>query len=351
MAVLQFDKDLVSLQARLFLANMIHFESRFEYFPFGRELNKYIRTTYGFDLPIQRDATGTPVIVDTYQFHPDGYIPDWQFMEDFIRSLNHKPLTTANSADSVTPLDVSTWEEFAVSKVFDLKYGVNLALNACMESDDPDAINFVSRTESNDGVSAYIEPVPGVEPQEAGLISVATGGSVLSSFVHPEPFYSGRDLYVLKPTHSEVSVAAKLFLITVLEANKFKYNYERQAIKSLPTIKLRLPIQRDGNGAPVIDAACQFHPDGYVPDWQLMEEYMRSLPYGDRIPEVGESWCSSVTLVSAPSARATPWTLSARPWRTTVARRCSLTRSAAPGPPVPASTRPWNTCVRATCRS
>lgn len=87
MVVLQFDKDLVSLQARLFLANMIQFESRFKYFPFGRELNKYIRTTYGFDLPIQRDANGDPIVDNARQFHPEGYIPDWQFMEDYMCSL------------------------------------------------------------------------------------------------------------------------------------------------------------------------------------------------------------------------------------------------------------------------
>ena len=66
---------------------MVNFESRFKYFPFGRELNKYIRTIYGFVLPIKRNPDGTPFIDPKKSFHNDGYVPDWQFMEDYMRSL------------------------------------------------------------------------------------------------------------------------------------------------------------------------------------------------------------------------------------------------------------------------
>lgn len=285
-AVLQFDEEQVSIYARLFLANMIHFESQFKYFPFGRELNKYLRRTYGFKLPVKKDVTGEPIIDPDSPYSSEGYLPDWQFMEDFIKSLNHKPLSTSNKAGTTLALDESAWEGFKVEDIFDLWYGVNLALNACTETSD--GINFVSRTESNNGVSARIAPVEGLPPQQAGLITTATGGSVLSTFLQPDPFYSGRDLYVMEPKEKGVGNGTKLFLTTVLEANKFKFNYGRQANKSLPHIKLRLPIKRNPDGTPVIDPKKSFHDDGYIPDWQFMEDYMRSLPYGDRIPEVGD---------------------------------------------------------------
>lgn len=212
--------------------------------------------------------------------------PDWQSMEDFVKSLNHKPLSTNNRAGSAPTLDESSWKDFKVQDIFDLWYGVNLALNACTEIDD--GVNFVSRTENNNGVSSRIAPVDGLPPQQAGLITTATGGSVLSTFLQPSPFYSGRDLYVMKPREENVGNGAKLFLTTVLEANKFKFNYGRQANKSLPHIKLRLPIKRNSDGTPFIDPKKTFHDDGYIPDWQFMENYIRTLPYGDRIPEVGD---------------------------------------------------------------
>src|SRR5699024_6556902 len=209
-----FDAEQVSIYARLFLANMIHFESQFKYFPFGRELNKYLRRAYGFKLPVKKDVSGEPIIDPDSPYSSEGYLPDWQFMEDFIKSLNHKPLSTSNKAGTTLALDESAWEGFKVEDIFDLWYGVNLALNACTETSD--GINFVSRTESNNGVSARIAPVEGLPPQQAGLITTATGGSVLSTFLQPDPFYSGRDLYVMEPKEKGVGNGTKLFLRTVL---------------------------------------------------------------------------------------------------------------------------------------
>ena len=34
---------------------------------------------------------------------------------------------------------------------------------------------------------------------------------------------------------------------------------------------------------PVIDATHEFSDDGYMPDWEWMESYIKSLPYSDRI--------------------------------------------------------------------
>ena len=33
----------------------------------------------------------------------------------------------------------------------------------------------------------------------------------------------------------------------------------------------------------VIDEAHEFSDEGYIPDWEWMENYMKSLPYSDRI--------------------------------------------------------------------
>lgn len=194
--------------------------------------------------------------------------PDWQWMESYIDSLHSKPLTTGNVANiGVNSLEIGNWEEFSVSDLFEVVYGVNLELVNCVETtkSDPDAIAFVSRTESNNGVSAYVKPVSSVEPQPENTITVAGGGSVLATFLQTQPFYSGRDLYLLYPKE-DISIPAKLFVITVIKANKYRYNYGRQANVTLPSLKLRLPSKADGN-----------------PDWQFMENYIKSLPYGDRL--------------------------------------------------------------------
>ena len=153
------------------------------------------------------------------------------------------------------------YAEFKVSDLFTVKYGVNLELNACVECDklDDDKVNFVARTAENNGVSAYVNKIKGIVPQRAGLISVAGGGSVLSTFLQNEPFYSGRDLYTLD-SKDNISDEAKMFIITVIEQNKYKYSYGRQANKTLPDLLLKLPINNEGK-----------------PDYQFMEDYIKSL--------------------------------------------------------------------------
>ena len=175
-------------------------------------------------------------------------------------------------------LNVEKWKEFLVKDIFDIKYGVNLELIACEESNDIDAVNFVSRTEDNNGISAKVRKINGVNTQKAGLITVAGGGSVLSTFVQPDEFYSGRDLYTLD-VKANVSEEVKYFLTTIITLNKYKYSYGRQANKTLPFLELKLPIQYNLDGTPYIDSKHTYSNDGYVPDWQFMEDYMKSLHY------------------------------------------------------------------------
>lgn len=177
-------------------------------------------------------------------------------------------------------LNISEWKPFIIEKLFTVKYGVNLELSNCDEiiNNEEIGIKFVSRTESNNGVSATVMPIENVIPQKVGLISVAGGGSVLSTFIQPEPFYSGRDLYTLA-SKDNISFEAKMFIITIIKANKYKYSYGRQANKTLPYLELMLPVVKDDKNAPIIDKTCKYSDEGYVPDWQFMENYIKSLHY------------------------------------------------------------------------
>jgi hypothetical protein len=117
-----------------------------------------------------------------------------------------------------------------VSEIFDVKYGVNLELNKLTQT--PVGINFVSRTAKNNGVSAIVAPLNNVKPIPAGTISVAGGGSVMESFLQPKPYYSGRDLYYLT-AKIKLTDEEKLFYCSCLKANQYRFNYGRQANRTL----------------------------------------------------------------------------------------------------------------------
>lgn len=177
-------------------------------------------------------------------------------------------------------LNISDWKPFTIGRLFIVKYGVNLELSNCDEiiNNNEIGIKFVSRTESNNGISATVKQIEGVTPQKEGLISVAGGGSVLSTFIQPEPFYSGRDLYTLE-AKDNISLETKMFIITIIKANKYKYSYGRQANKTLPYLELMLPILKDNSNLPIIDGTHKYSDEGYVPNWQFMEDYIKSLHY------------------------------------------------------------------------
>ncbi len=125
-----------------------------------------------------------------------------------------------------------------LSDIFEVKYGVNLELNAMKI--DLSGINFVSRTARNNGVSAKVARIKGVDPIEAGVLTCAGGGSVLETFVQPEEFYSGRDLYYLRP-REPLTLEQKLFCCMAIKANKYRYNYGRQANRTLKDIRIPDP--------------------------------------------------------------------------------------------------------------
>ena len=255
-------------------------------YSFGRKWKRTLAQTV-IKLPIQHAADGTPVIDSDKTYSDEGYLPDWQFMEDYIKSLHSKPLVTSITGNHVPELRVDTWEEFLLGEIFDVQYGINMELNACQETtaDDPEGIAFVARTAENNGVSAYVKPVWGKIPQKAGTITCAGGGSVLSTFVQNRDFYSGRDLYLLH-TKEPLSLQAKLFLVTIISQNQYRYSYGRQANITMPSLPLKLPIKRRTDGQPVIDPDCKYSEKGYLPDWKFMESYINSLPYSDKLKDM-----------------------------------------------------------------
>lgn len=120
-----------------------------------------------------------------------------------------------------------------LSEIFDIFYGVNLELNRMTV--DSAGIPFVGRSDRNNGVTARVMPIEGIKPNPAGTISVAGGGSVLATFLQPEPYYSGRDLFYLMP-RVEMTDSQKLYYCACIRANRYRYSYGRQANKTLKTL-------------------------------------------------------------------------------------------------------------------
>lgn len=125
----------------------------------------------------------------------------------------------------------------AIHNLFTIKYGNSLELinlEQC-EKGNLNSINFVSRTEKNNGISAFVLKVDDIEPNPANTITVAVSGSVLATFLQPEQYYTGFHVLVLSPK-KEMKTTELLFYTMCIRKNKYKYNYGRQANKTLKDI-------------------------------------------------------------------------------------------------------------------
>ncbi len=123
-----------------------------------------------------------------------------------------------------------------LEKIFEIKSGNDLDLNKLEICHD--GINYVSRNRNNNGVVANVKVIEGEEPNEAGTISVAlSSSSTLFAFLQDKSYYTGYHVAVLK-ARTNMTRNVKLFYCTCLIANRYKYNWGRQANKSIHKIKV-----------------------------------------------------------------------------------------------------------------
>lgn len=289
-SVLELEKK-VSRQAKLFLARLIMYECKYKYVPFGRELNVHIRNDFSLWLPAVRDNNNEPVIDEEKKYSDEGYIPDWQFMEDYINSLHNEPIRTNVSGIDVPMLNVSTWEDFYFvnTKLYPVKgtekhegiFRIAKGKRLTKEDMEEGTTHFLGAIDSNNGVRDYIGQKP---IHKAGCITVNYNGSVGEAFYQDEPFWASDDVNILYPTNWQISVNVGLFIATIIRMNKYRFTYGRKwKLERMADSVMELPVKRDSNGEPVLDPDCTYSAEGYIPDWQFMEDYINSLPYSDKL--------------------------------------------------------------------
>lgn len=239
----------------LFLAT-IYSQERPKY-SFGRKWKTHLAETE-VNLPIQHNADGSIFIDTTCQYSDDGYVPDWQFMEDYIKSLHYKPLTTKNKTGQAPDLNVSEWKEFRVGDILNCNATTFSIKDELLSGNVP----FVSRTAENNGIDGYVEIENG-KITSGNCLTVGAEG--VYAFYQPQSFATGNKVYQIRTPNMNQYIG--LFLATILNLEDYRYSYGRARILSkLQDEIIKLPVNSDGN-----------------PDWQFMENYIKSLPYGDRL--------------------------------------------------------------------
>ena len=209
--------------------------------------------------------------------------PDWLWMENFIKEMNCKPISTKNIKNKNYKLDTNEWKEFLLHKLFKITMGNGIDSNKTTDFDPK--FNYVSRDSNGNGVVGVVDEIENEKPFPKGAMSVALGGSFLGTcFIQNEPFYTAQNVAVLQEKEP-LSLHTKLFVSSLIRNEcKIKYLAFGRELNShiRKDFTIKLPVLKKGNET-IIDKEKDYSESGYVPDWKLMEEIIKELPYGDRI--------------------------------------------------------------------
>lgn len=238
--------DWLNEKTGLFVATVLCKE-RFKY-SFGRKWKTHLRST---EIKLPVTANGEP---------------DWAWMESYIDSLHSEPLTTGNETNNANSLEVGNWREFYVGELFDSIYKVASYHDDELTSvsiGNKNAIAYVTRTDQDNGVKSLVCDI-GLANIESGN-AIVIGDTTSTISYQPSPFVAGE--HIIAARAGWLNKFTGLFITCLLRQERYRYSYGRAyKLDLIRNTKLKLPVMPDGK-----------------PDWQFMENYIKSLPYGDRL--------------------------------------------------------------------
>ena len=118
---------------------------------------------------------------------------------------------------------------------------------------------------------------------ESALTIIYNGPPTEGQVYYQEKIGVYTDAYIVKLKSKEMSKELGLYLTSAMNQsihNHQKKKYSR-GYKALWTGRVEnddilLPIQTSHDGKPIIDPDRTYHPDGYIPDWEYMEKYIKA---------------------------------------------------------------------------
>ena len=157
----------------------------------------------------------------------------------------------------MSQIDISQWRDFPLSQMFDICYGKFIP-----KKDSGTKTPMITTTADNNGISYYVDS----DPLFSGdALTVASDGSVGSTFYQDKDFSAGNIVVVLEPkksTKQNWSPRSAQFLATCIKRYALiKYGWaNKYSVNRVRNTKLPLPVDSNGDL-----------------DWQYMDTYIAKL--------------------------------------------------------------------------
>lgn len=226
----------------LFLATIINSE-RFK-FSYGRAVYSNEIARMEIMLPATKDGQA-----------------DWKYIENYMKSLKHKPISTKNRNHELPSLRKTDWIEFKLTDIF-----THIEQGKAHDNllDSGSEMVYIGAKKDDNGVMRHCAKNDTLSHQGNCIIFICNGqGSVGYTLYMNKPFIATTDVKV--GYCENLNAYTGLFLVTVLDKERQKYSFGRKWGPHLKSTTIKLPAKDN------------------QPDWEFMERYIKSMPYGDKI--------------------------------------------------------------------
>lgn len=175
-------------------------------------------------------------------------------------------LISNNIASKAPPLQIDKWRKFALNEIFDeFKPTNGTTTDALIDGDD---VPYIAATNRLNGLSAMCSS-ENTEFISKGnclvLIQIGAGAAGYSTYQNID--FIGMSGKTLCAYSKHLNKYSGLFIRTILDMERPRYCFGRSWTGNR-LLDTRILLPQDNNGDP---------------DWQFMENYIKSLPYGDCI--------------------------------------------------------------------
>lgn len=243
-------KEKMSQDVKLFLTYLIKKECNFRFVAYGRELNSHL----GKDFTIRLPAIGDGV--------------DWEQIAKLVNGTTQK-LQLSTNGKTLALKNIQMWKPYLIRDLFDYDKKKNKMPRGKITSKDVlpegDEYFYVGAKKKNNGVMYRCGYDEDKISKGNCIVFICNGqGSVGYTNYIDVDFYTSKD--VALGYNENLNKYNALFLVAVLDKERFKYSFGRKWGNYLLDTEILLPATDEG-----------------TPDWDYMEEYIKSLPYGDNM--------------------------------------------------------------------
>lgn len=199
--------------------------------------------------------------------------------EEIPSYINESSIQTYYQAQICNSINTYGWKWFRYDEIFDIKKGF---YNKKPEESGAGTIPFIGATEANNGITSMhtIEEIDaasktGDNPNQdisekifpGNCITVSNNGSIGFAFYQEKEFTCSHDVNPLYLKDYTLNKHIAMFLCTLIELEQYRWAYGRKwRPKRMPSSLIKLPVTVAG-----------------TPDWELMENYTKGLPYSANI--------------------------------------------------------------------